>query len=316
MVKGAGQMDVPAKEVSSNKKRSLLKRYKKEEIFWGLLLVAPTMIGLFVLNLKPAFDTIVLSFQKSTGFGKTVWAGLDNYEKLVNDPNIPLAIGNTLKYALIVVPGIIILSLLVAVLLNQKIKGRSFYRVLYFIPVVATPAAIAMVWRWLYNSDYGLINYALSLIGITGPNWLSDPKYSLIAIAIVGIWSQVGYNMVIFLSGLQEIPKDYYESASLDGASGIRQFFTITLPLVSPTLFFVMITTIIGSLQVFDVIYLMFDANSSVLPFTQTLVFMFYKNSFILNEKGYGAAIVVLLLVIIMIITWIQMKLQKRWVNY
>lgn len=302
--------------VKKKTKKGFFKKYDAKETFWGWLFIAPTLIGLIVLNIKPAIDTFILSFQKSTGFGNTKWAGLENYHTLVTDPDIPLALWNTIKYTIIVVPGIIVFSLIVAVLLNQKIKGISFYRVLYFLPVIATPAAVAMVWKWLYNSDYGLINYALSLIGITGPNWLSDPKYSIVAIAIVGIWSQVGYNMIILLSGLQDIPRDYYESASLDGASAIRQFFTITLPLVSPTLFFVLITTLIGSLQVFDVIFLMFGQTSAVLPYTQTLVYMFYKYSFILNDKGYGAAIVMLLLALIMAITFVQMKLQKKWVHY
>lgn len=241
---------------------------------------------------------------------------MENYQRLIQDPQIPLAIWNTIKYTIFAVPGIIVFSLLVAVLLNQKIKGLSLYRVIYFLPVVSTPAAIAMVWRWLYNSDYGLINYALSLIGIKGPWWLGDPKFSILAIAIVGIWSAIGYNMVILLAGLQEIPRDYYESASLEGAGPIKQFFSITLPLVSPSLFFVVITTVINALQVFDVIYLMFDSKSEVIMHTQSLVYLFFKHSFILSNKGYGAAIVVLLLVVIGLITALQMKLQKKWVHY
>lgn len=299
-----------------NRITSYFKKFKRKETFWGLLFVFPTMLGLFLLNIKPTFETILLSFKKSSGLGAAKWIGLENYQKLVNDPEIPLAVWNTVKYSIIVVPGIIIISLVVAVLLNQKIKGRSFYRVLYFLPVVAAPAAVAMVWKWLYNSEYGLINYLLSFVGIQGPEWLTNPKFSIAAIAIVGIWGSIGNNMIILLAGLQEIPKDYYESASLDGASGIRQFFSITLPLVSPTLFFVLITTVIGSLQVFDVIFMMFDPQGTVIPHTQTLVFMFYKYSFMLSERGYGAAIVVLLLLIIIGITFIQMKLQKRWVHY
>lgn len=302
-----------------NKKQYFIlgkKKYKKDATFWGMLFVLPTILGLFFLNIKPAIETIAMSFQKTSGLGTSTFSGLENYERLLQDPQFPLAIWNTIKYSLITVPGIIIFSLLSAVLMNQKIKGLSLYRVIYFLPVVATPAAVAMVWRWLYNSEYGLINYVLNLIGIKGPAWLGDPKISVIAIAVVGIWSAVGYNMVILLAGLKEIPKDYYESAGLDGAGPIRQFFSITLPLVSPTLFFVTVTTMISSLQVFDVIYLMFDSKSEVIPYTQTLVYMFFKHSFMLNNKGYGAAIVVVLLIIIALITTLQMKLQKKWVNY
>lgn len=224
--------------------------------------------------------------------------------------------GPALLYTCIAVPFIILLSLLAAVLMNQKVKGISVYRTLYFLPVVATPAAVAMVWRWLYNSDYGLFNYLLSLLGMKSVNWLTDPNISILSIAIVGIWSTIGYNMVLLLSGLQEIPKDYYESADIDGAGPIKQFFSITLPLVSPTLFFVMITTIINSLQVFDLIFMMIDKTNAALPKTQSLVYLFYKQSFIMNDKGYGSTVVMVLLAIIMIVTVIQVKVQKSWVNY
>lgn len=292
------------------------KKYKKEEVAWALLLIAPTFFGLIILNIKPAIETLILSFQKSSGFGKTVWAGLENYQRLFTDQEVIQAVINTLLYTCIAVPFIIILSLLAAVLMNQKVKGISVYRTLYFLPVVATPAAVAMVWRWLYNSDYGLFNYLLSLLGIKSVNWLTDPNISILSIAIVGIWSTIGYNMVLLLSGLQEIPKDYYESADIDGAGPIKQFFSITLPLVSPTLFFVMITTIINSLQVFDLIFMMIDKTNAALPKTQSLVYLFYKQSFIMNDKGYGSTVVMILLAIIMIVTVIQVKVQKSWVNY
>lgn len=292
------------------------KKYEKEQVFWGLILIAPTLIGLIVLNIKPAVDTLILSFQKSGGFGKTEWAGLANYQRLFADKEVLQAIWNTLLYTLVVVPFIVILSMLAAVLMNQKIKGISVYRTLYFLPVVATPAAVAMIWRWLFNGDYGIINYLLSKVGIAGPNWLTNPNTAILAIAIVGIWSTVGYNMILLLSGLQEIPRDYYESAEIDGAGPIRQFFTITLPLVTPTLFFVMVTTIINSLQVFDLIFMMIDKTNAALPKTQSLVYLFYKQSFIMNDKGYGSAIVMVLLMIIMVITVIQVKAQKKWVNY
>ncbi|OTN89564.1 hypothetical protein A5819_002062 [Enterococcus sp. 7E2_DIV0204] len=291
-------------------------KYNQEEILWGAILIAPTLMGLIILNIKPAIETLILSFQKSSGFGKTVWAGLENYKKLIGDPEVTQAVINTLAYTLIAVPFIIVLSLVAAVLMNQKVKGISFYRTLYFLPVVATPAAVAMVWRWLYNSDYGIINYLFSLVGLKGASWLTNPHTSILAIAIVGIWSTVGYNMVLLLSGLQEIPKDYYESAEIDGAGAIKQFFSITLPLVSPTLFFVMVTTIINSLQVFDLIFMMIDKTNAALPKTQSLVYLFYKQSFIMNDKGYGSAIVMVLLVIIMLITVLQVKVQKKWVNY
>ena len=181
--------------------------------------------------------------------------------------------------------------------------------------MVAAPAAIAMVWRWLYNADFGLINNILG----TKVNWVSNPGIAIFSITIIGIWSVLGYNMVLFLAGLQEIPKDYYEAASLDGATGIAAFFNVTLPLLSPTIFFVCVTRVIAAMQVFDLIFMIMagGANSNpALPKTQSLVYLFYKYSFTQKNLGYGSTIVVLLLVIILLITVFQMKAQKKWVFY
>lgn len=283
---------------------------------WAYLMIAPTIIGLMILNIWPIIQTLELSFQKTVGFGNNVWVGLDNYKRLFSDVSVMHATMNTLKYTVISVPVGVIVSLVIAVLLNANIKGKSIYRTIYFLPMIAPPAAVAMVWRWLYNADYGLFNNMLAKVGIHKVNWLTDPKFALISVMIVGIWSSLGYNMVILLAGLQEVPKSIYEAAKIDGAGPFRQFFAITLPLVSPTMFFVVITTMIGSLQVFDYIYMMIDRTNSAIDQTQSLVYLFYKNSFIMNDKGYGSAIIMLLLVIILIITAIQLKLQKKWVHY
>lgn len=306
-------------EISTDKSVKVKKKISKStlnEWKWGYIMIFPTFIGLMVLNIIPAIQTLILSFEKAGAFGKSTWIGLDNYKNLIQDPAVIRAVYNTLGYTIISVPAIVILSLIVAVLLNQKIKGTSVYRTIYFLPMVAAPAAIAMVWRWLFNSEYGLINYLLSTIGINGPKWITDPNVALISIVIVGVWSAIGYNMVLLLAGLQEIPKDYYEAASIDGASPLRKFFTITVPLVSPTLFFVVVTSIISAFQVFDIIFMMIDKTSTAIESTQSLVYLFYKHSFVLNDKGYGSAILMLLLAIIMIVTVIQVKCQKKWVNY
>ena len=178
--------------------------------------------------------------------------------------------------------------------------------------MVAAPAAIAMVWRWLFNSEFGLLNHIFH----AKINWISDPRIAVFSIAVIGIWSIIGYNMVLFLSGLQEIPKDYYEAASIDGATGIKQFFHVTIPLLSPTIFFVMVTRVIGAMQVFDLIFMVMDRNNPALNKTQSLVYLFYQNSFVQNNKGYGSTIVVLLLVVIMLLTIFQNIAQKKWVHY
>ena len=279
-------------------------------------MIAPTIIGLIILNIWPLIQTIYLSFNTTSDFGTNQWIGLNNYKHMLSDATVWRATLNTLEYTAISVPIGVILSIGVAVLLNSKIKGKTIYRTIYFLPMVSAPAAIAMVWRWLYQLNFGLFNYLLSLIGIHGPNWLTDPKLALLSIIVVGIWSYLGYNMIILLAGLQEIPKSFYEAATVDGAGPIKQFFSITLPLISPTMFFVVITSMISGLQVFDLIFMMIDKTSAVMDSTQSLVYLFYKYSFVMDDKGYGSTIIVLLLAIILLITVIQLKLQKKWVNY
>jgi len=302
--------------MSKNVKSKSTKQ-NRNEFFWGWFFILPTIIGLIILNIIPIFQTIYQSFFKTGAFGKgNIFVGLDNYKKLILDASVWQALLNTFKYVIVEVPFSIAIAIVLAVFLNRKMRGRTVFRTIYFLPMVAAPAAIAMVWRWLYNSEFGLLNHILNSFGINSINWISNPKIAVISIAAVGIWSVIGYNLVLFLAGLQEIPRDYYEAAEIDGANGIREFFSITLPLISSTMFFVMITRIIGALQVFDVIYMMLDKTNPAFPKTQSLVYLFYKYSFIESNKGYGSAIVMLLLIVIMIITIIQVKLQKKWVNY
>lgn len=286
---------------------------EKNEFLWGWLFILPTVLGLVVLNIIPIINTIIQSFYKAGDFGKgNIFVGFKNYQNVFSDAEIWQALWNTVRYALVEVPFSIVISLLLAVLLNKKIAGRSLYRTIIFLPMVAAPAAIAMVWRWLYNSDFGLINHILHL----RISWISNPKFSLYSIAIIGIWSILGYNMVLFLAGLQEIPGDYYEAAEIDGATAVTSFFHITLPLLSPTIFFVLVTRVIASLQVFDLIYMIMDKTNPALGKTQSLVYLFYKYSFINKNIGYGSTIVVVLMLLTLLVTVLQMIAQKKWVIY
>lgn len=301
MAKEARLQQKPGRQKMTGRARS--------EWFWGWLFVFPTMLGLIVLNIYPIFKTIVESFYKTGDFGRgNQFIGFANYQKVLSDPEVLQAIINTFKYAIVEVPFSIAIALVMAVLLNRKMKGRSAYRTIFFLPMVAAPAAIAMVWRWLYNSEFGLLNHVFH----TKINWISDPKIAVFSIAVIGIWSVIGYNMVLFLAGLQDIPKDYYEASSIDGANGLYQFFHITVPLLSPTIFFVTVTRIIGGMQVFDLIFMVMDRNNPALYKTQSLVYLFYQYSFVQNNKGLGSTIVVVLLAIIMLITVLQMRLQKH----
>lgn len=288
-------------------------KQKRNEFLWGWLFILPTMAGLVVLNIIPIFQTIYQSFFKTGDFGKgNIFIGFKNYEKMFADKEVWQALLNTVKYAIVEVPFSIAIALVIAVLLNRKMRGRSVFRTIFFLPMVAAPAAIAMVWRWLYNSEFGLINHLIN----QKISWISDPNIAVFSIAIIGIWSIIGYNMVLFLASLQEVPRDYYEASEIDGATGIHQFFHITIPLISPTIFFVSVTRVIGAFQVFDLIFMVMDKTNPALMKTQSLVYLFYKYSFTNGNKGYGATIVVLLLGVIMLITVFQMFAQKKWVHY
>ena len=293
------------------KKRATARQ--KSEFLWGWIFILPTMLGLIILNIYPMIDTVVQSFYKTGDFGKgNVFVGFKNYSKVFGDAEVWQALWNTVKYALVEVPFSVVIALLLAVLLNKKLKGRDAFRTIFFLPMVVAPAAIAMVWKWLYNSNFGLINNVFHI----NVKWISDPNLAIYSIALIGIWSALGYNMVLFLAGLQEVPRDYYEAASLDGANGFKQLIHITVPLISPTIFFVLVTRIIGAMQVFDLIYMMIDLNNPAWKKTESLVFLFYKYSFEQSKKGYGATVVVILLLVTLILAVFQLFGQKKWVHY
>lgn len=297
--------------MKKEKRRKTLR--EKRENFWGLLFVAPTMIGLIILNIFPIFQTIYQSFFKTGDFGKgNVFVGLNNYKKVFGDSEVWQSLWNTVKYAILEVPVSLVIALILAVFLNKKLKGRDFFRTVFFLPMVVAPAAIAMVWKWLFNSNFGLLNNILKV----KVNWISNPNIAIYSLAVIGIWSVIGYNMVLILAGLQEVPRDYYEAASLDGANGFNQLIHITVPLISPTLFFVLVTRVIGAMQVFDLIYMIIDYNNPALKKTESLVYLFYKYSFEQSKKGYGATVIVVLLAVIMVLTAFQLIGQKKWVHY
>lgn len=293
-----------------------MKTNKPKYWIWAYAFIAPSLILICVLNLWPIAQTVWYSLNKVKGFMDPEWVGLANYIKAFHNKEVLMALKNTVIYTIVTVPVGVFLSLGAAVLLNTSIRCKGFFRVCYFLPVISAPAAVAMVWRWLYNSEFGIINYLLSKIGITGPNWLGSVQWVLISVIIVGIWAMVGYNMVILLAGLQNIPRSYYEAAEIDGANGWSKFRYITVPLVSPTLFFVTLTTMISSLQVFDHIYMMFSSNNPAIKSVQSIVYLFYKYTFDQGNKGYGSTIATILLGIILVLTCIQMYVQKKWVVY
>lgn len=299
-------------------KRSFHKmgRAAKREAFAAYLFILPFLVGVAIFNIYAFVQNALISFTNKKSFGTPDWVGLKNYIKLFQDDKFYQSLIHTGLYVIICVPSVIILSIIIANALNSKIKGVGIYRTLIYLPVVTLPTAIGMLWKWLLNAQFGLVNAVLGAFGISGPSWLSDPNWSLWAMCIVLIWSSIGQAVIIFLAGLQGISRGYYEAAEIDGANSVQKFLHITLPLLSPTTFMLVIVEVMGFFQVFDLIFLMIPPTSSGMPGARSIVMLFYEEAFQNFNKGYGAAVSIVLFIIILIVTLIQMKLQKHWVNY
>ena len=284
----------------------------RREENWGWIMVAPTIIGLFVLNIWPFIQTIYTSFCEHLGFGHYKFIGVQNYTEMFQTPEFWKATWNTVKFCILTVPVGVILALFVAMLLNAKVKFKGGFRTIFFLPLVCAPAAIAMVWQVIFNGDNGILNQILH----TDIQWITDPKTAIVAVSIVSIWSSVGYDAVLLLAGLQNIPKTLYEANSIDGAGKIRQFFTITLPMISPTMFSVLIMRLMSSMKVYDLIYMMSDSTNPAMADMQSLMYLFYRSSFEAGNRGYGSAIVIWTVSLILLVTLIQFWGQKKWVTY
>lgn len=278
--------------------------------------ILPTLAGVTLFYLWPIVQSFYFSFTEWGPFGGTTWIGTENYRRMSSSVDTLKALGNTVLYGAVVLLAIPLAVFLASLLNRPGLRFRPLFRVLHFLPVVTTPAAVSVVWRLLYNGDTGMINYGLSLVGIDGPYWLSTPVVSIIAVGIVGAWMTLGFNMIILGAGLQSIPAELYEAAELDGAGPWRQLISITVPLLTPSIFFVTVMTAISSFKVFDLIFVMIGRDNPAIDDLQTLVFLFYFQGFQVNDKGYAAAIGIALLVVIALITLVQFRLQRRWVNY
>ena len=279
---------------------------------WGYLMVAPTIIGLLLLNVYPFIQTIYLSFTNAKVFGihKFVW--LRNYVRMFQSEEFWHATWNTIFFCILTVPIGVLLALLIAVLLNAKIKGKVVFRAIFFLPMVVAPAAVAMVWKWMFNAEYGIINTVFHC----NIDWITNPKVVMVTVAIVAIWSALGYDAVLLLSGIQNVSKSYYEAASLDGCSRFQQFWYITLPMVSPTLFVVLIMRLMASLKIYDLLYMMVGEGNPALGKAQSLIYLFYRESFISGNRGYASTIVIWTVILIGVVTLLQFLGQKKWVNY
>jgi len=285
---------------------------------WGYFFVAPVVVGILVFLVGPLFYAFYLSLTDWNGFVTPAFVGARNFARLFADAEIYNEFWNTLRYMLGVVPGTIILALCVAVLLNAKVKARAFFRTAFFLPMVTMATAVAVVWRWLYNSQYGLVNIVTRLFG-WNPLWLGEPALIMPAVIVVAVWGGIGYAAIILLAGLQSIPTTYYEAAQIDGAGPFSRFIHITVPLLSPSIFFLSITQIIGAFKAFDLIFMFSGGGTGSGPTAQavrTMVYGVYHKGFVLMNMGYAAAEALLLFAIIMLITLFQFYIQKKVVFY
>jgi multiple sugar transport system permease protein len=283
--------------------------------WFGYIYGGPVIVAFLLFNLYPMALGLYLSFTDWNILSPPVWSGLKNYNTmLVGDPLVWQSLWQTLYYALASVTGTTVVSLLLALALNQRLRSIGIYRTFFFLPAVTSLIAIAMVWRWLYNSEYGLLNGLLNLFGVPALNWLGDDTLAMPAVIFMSVWRSAGFNTVLFLAGLQGVPQEYYEAAQIDGANGWRRFLHITVPLVSPTTFFVVVNGLIGSWQVFDQVYILTRGGPHLT--TVTVVYLIYSNGFEWFKTGYAAALAYGLFLIIMAFTAVQFLLQKRWVFY
>lgn len=289
---------------------------RKKENLAGYAFLMPSLIGFVVLKLYPVLFALVMSFCKwdlISGYDQIEWVGLANFLDMLDDRYVGISFKNTLSYVLMVVPGQLILGLLFAIILDKCVFFKRYFRTTFFMPYIANAVAVSVVWMALFHPSQGPVNSMLRAIGVTQlPGWLSSQEWALPTVAMMSIWTGMGYCIVVDMAALQGIPDELYESAKIDGANVFQSFFHITVPLISPTTFFLMLIKIIGTFQVFGPIKLMTQGGPG--RSTTVVVYQIYREAFQYYKIGYASALTLVLFVIIMLVTLLQMKLQKKWV--
>lgn len=308
---GTQEEKLIAASLLKNGKKKPPARIKKGDLLSALLFLSPTLVIFTTFILFPVIFSFYLSFHEWNMFsGKTTFIGIDNYVRMFQNEEFWSVFKNTAIYTFGTIPLNMVFSLLVAYILHKKIIGKKFLRTAFFAPVVISPVAAAVIWRWLYDPNFGLINYSIGFIGIDPINWLNDPTAAMAALIIMGVWKTFGINMVLFAAGLQAIPDHYYEAAEIDGASAWSKFWNITIPLLAPTTFFIMVMSIISSFQVFDIVYVL--TSGGPLGSTKVLVFYVYEHAFKFFNMGYASAAAYVLFAILFVLTLIQVKYMKN----
>lgn len=290
----------------------------RRRAWWGLALIAPNTLGLLIFFGIPVLMTFGTSLLEWNLLSPPEFIGLDNFGRLLGDSMFWGALGNSVKLLLLTVPIGMALALGIALMLNQRLGGRTIFRTIYFLPVITSTVAASVVWTWIFQPRYGLLGNLLAPFGLLDVNWLTRPDLVLFPIAAVTIWQRLGFDMVLFLAGLQTIPRVLYEAAVIDGANRWQRFWSITLPMLSPTTFLVMVLSVINSFQIFDQVYIMTarTTRGGVGGSATTLAFYMYESGFVQFEYGYASAIALALFLVILGVTLFQLRLQRRWVYY
>ena len=303
----------------ANSKQNVNKIRKKKnlkELLWVLLFIGPTVLGIYLFYIYPIFGSVYISFTKWNHLTKPEFIGLTNYINLFQDPRIGREFFNTIFFVITLVPLVLASSLLFANFLNKKTSLTGVFRTIFFIPYVMLPVIIAIVWMIMFNSRYGFINLILGNMGLPQPVWLGNEWLVRIVIIIVSIWGSVGYYGVIILAGLQNIPDQYYEACELDGGGEIWKFFHVTIPLVTPQLFYVAVISAIGLFQMFDYVFVFGKSNVSVRENIRTMAYGIYERGFTYLDMGYASAEAIVFCVLVLLVTVIQNVGQKKWVHY
>ena len=287
---------------------------KRSETLWGWGLMVPTLLGLLFFTVGPFLVAIYISFTDWSLFKGPVWVGLTNYHHMFHDPLFWLSWRNTAIYTGLSVPLSMVLGLAIALLLNRKLRGMAFFRILFFAPMTIGVVASGLLWSWMFSPQYGLINYLLHFVGLGPFRWLTSGSTSLLSIIIVGVWRSLGFTIVIFLAGLQSVPESLYDAAAVDGAGNWRKFLHITIPMLSPTIFFSTLIGVIMSFQVFEQTYVMTQGGPG--NSTLTIIYFIYQNGFSYLRMGYASAVSVSFLVVILFTTTLLLRFQGRVVHY
>lgn len=283
---------------------------KKNNLLWVLLFLGPSLVGFLTFIAVPILYSLYISFTDWNLLTSAQFVGFKNYISLFKDATFWSALRNTVTFIIGYLPSVMIFGLLIALLLNSKIKFKTLFRGIYFLPVVTSWVAVSLVWKWLLNGQYGLINYFLSLVGIHGPSWLTDPKTAMIAVIITSVWKDIGFIMVLYLGGLQNISPSLYEAAEIDGANSWHSFWNVTLPGLRPTTFFVIMISLINSFQVFDQVNIMTGGGPG--NATNVMVQNIYNSAFNFFEMGRASAMSWILFLIIFGVSLVQMWGERK----